>query len=99
MPEKLPKGNLNFDELVEKTDGLSGADIKTCVLIAASKAVKSTPQQVEQNFLIDAIEQIKISSKYVGKNPDQNVEIETKEVSIQDLPEEVQRKIIDKNSN
>ena len=98
LPEKLPKGNLNLEELVDKTEGLSGSDIKSCVLISASKAIKSDPKQVEQAFFIEAIEQIKTSSKYVGKNLETNINFEKNEVDFKDLPEDI-KKEINNNSN
>lgn len=97
LPEKLPRGKINLDELVEKTNGLSGADIKSCVIVSASKAIKSNPQQVEQWFLIDSIEQIKTSTKYVGRNIETDIKFEETNIPFNDLSEDV-KKEINKNS-
>lgn len=95
LTEKLPKGKININDLVIKSKGLSGADIKSCVLIASARAVNSIPQQVEQVFLIEALDQIKKSSKYVGT--ESNKEIEIKEVPINSLPEDIQEQLNNKD--
>ncbi len=49
---------LNWNELATKSDGMSGGDIKNCVIIACSEAVMQPEKRITQECCLQAIKQI-----------------------------------------
>ncbi len=53
------EGDFDIDELVEKTDGFTGADIKLVVREAVLKALLEGRKRIDQRDLLNAIEEVK----------------------------------------
>ena len=62
IPKKLPT-NVDFDELAEKFDGISGSDISNAVLNAAFKAARRKMRFVDKSLFFEAVEDILSSRK------------------------------------
>ncbi|MBR3050274.1 MAG: 26S protease regulatory subunit [Selenomonadaceae bacterium] len=62
IPKKLPT-NVDFDELAEKFDGISGSDISNAVLNAAFKAARRKMRFVDKSLFFEAVEDILNSRK------------------------------------
>ena len=60
--KKLPT-NVDFDELAEKFDGISGSDISNAVLNAAFKAARRKMRFVDKSLFFEAVEDILNSRK------------------------------------
>ena len=61
-PREVPN-NLDFDELAEKFDGLSGSDISNAMLNAAFKAARLKADELDKALVFEAVENILASKR------------------------------------
>ena len=61
-PPLLPH-NLDFDELAERYDNISGSDIANAVLMAAFKAARQNAERVDKSLVFEAVENILASKR------------------------------------
>lgn len=67
-PDEVPN-NLDFDELAQKFDGISGSDIANAMLNAAFKAARLKVDELSQELVAEAIQNI-ITSKRANAKSD-----------------------------
>ena len=67
VPQKMPT-NVDFDEIAEKFDGISGSDISNVVLNAAFKAARRKFKSVSKELFFEAINDILASRAANSKN-------------------------------
>ena len=67
VPQKMPT-NVDFDEIAEKFDGISGSDISNAVLNAAFKAARRKFKFVSKELFFEAIDDILASRAANSKN-------------------------------
>ena len=67
VPQKMPT-NVDFDEVAEKFDGISGSDISNAVLNAAFKAARRKFKSVSKELFFEAINDILASRAANSKN-------------------------------
>ncbi len=65
-PPEVPN-NLDFDELAEKYDGISGSDIANAMLNAAFKAARLKLDELDKSLVFEAVENI-LASKRANAN-------------------------------
>jgi proteasome regulatory subunit len=70
--EKLPLGKINLEEIVEKTNTASGADIKLICKEAAIFAIRKQKTKVTQEELMEAVNKILIKDKVEEKQKEVN---------------------------
>lgn len=78
IPSQLPN-NIKISEIASKYDGLSGSDISNAILLAAFKGAQVPEPFVKQEFLEEALKDIKKSQQANSQKKD--VKIEKKEVT------------------
>lgn len=61
-PTECPN-NLDFDELAEKFDGISGSDISNAMLNAAFKAARLNAAELDKSLVFEAVENILASKR------------------------------------
>ena len=91
VPEKMPH-SLNFDELANVYEHLSGSDIANAVLSAALSAANREHDKVEMSDMHNALKSI-IDSKKANSPTAQNVHIETREVTKAHVEKNLGRKL------
>lgn len=67
VPQKMPT-NIDFDEIAEKFEGISGSDISNAVLNAAFKAARRKFKSVSKELFFEAINDILASRAANSKN-------------------------------
>ncbi len=67
VPKKMPN-NINFDEIAETFDNISGSDISNAVLNAALKAARLKMKSVDKSLFFEAINDIIASRNANAKN-------------------------------
>lgn len=77
IPNRMPQ-NVDFEEIAQKYEGVSGSDIATAVLNAAFKAARQECEHVDKKYIFKAIEDILVSKK---ANEGGNVVVTKKQVS------------------
>ena len=65
-PPEVPN-NLDFDELAKNFDGISGSDISNAMLNAAFKAARLKVDELDKEFVFEAVENI-LASKLAVRN-------------------------------
>ena len=65
-PPEVPN-NLDFDELAEKFDGISGSDIANAMLNAAFKAARLKLDELDKSLVFEAVENILASKRANAK--------------------------------
>lgn len=82
IPSSLPlSADVNFEILAQKSDGLSGSDISTCVLKSALSSARENLSHVSLTHFERAINEVKASQKASQKQTSQNTTAITKVVS------------------
>ena len=66
-PPEVPN-NLDFDELAEKFDGISGSDISNAMLNAAFKAARLKVDELDKTLVFEAVENILASKRANAAN-------------------------------
>ncbi len=85
-PDTMPH-NIDFEEISEKYDGISGSDISNAILTAAFKVARRKGNCVEKKYIFEAIEDI-INSKRANDN---NEDIKKKKVSEEYVYEQIEK--------
>ena len=92
LPEELPKKEIDFEVLSQKSKGLSGGDILNVVLKSASKAVgREAARYVTMTDLGEAISEVLSGKEAInGRKPEQKTEV----MEVKDAPQDIQDEVV-----